>query len=375
MEKTSIHKHFESLSDPRLNRTKKHALINVVFIALCAVICGAEDWASIERFGHMKLKWLSQFLDLSNGIPSHDTFSRVFSLIDSSAFGKCFIFWVEGLTEKIKKILAVDGKSMRGTRSQKKDLGALHLVNVWCCENQLVLGQEKVSDKSNEITAIPKLLELLDISGSIITIDAMGCQKEICQLIKEKKADYVISLKGNQGNLHKDVELYFDSLHAGQFKTKANTHSTIEKDHGRVEERNFFSVSLPKGLHSEGWEGLKSIAMVRSKRTINGVESTENRYFISSLMSERIKDIAHAVRAHWGVENGLHWRLDVSFNEDGWRAREGNSAENMALINKMALNLLKKEPTAKLGVKNRRLMAAWDENYLSKVLIGEVPKI
>lgn len=369
MKDTTIHAHFSQLKDPRVNRTKKHLLINVIFIALCAVICGAEDWVSIERFGKSRRNWLEQFLVLEKGIPSHDTFNRVFSVIDSSAFAKSFMAWAETLAERVKKVIAIDGKSLCATKSEVQGLGPLHLVNVWCCENQLVLGQERVADKSNEITAIPLLLDLLEISGSVITIDAMGCQKEICEKIIEKQADYVLSLKGNQGNLHKDVGLYFQSIESGRLKPEPHSHRVVEKNHGRIEEREYFAVSLPKGLHSEGWKKLTSIVKVRAKRTIQEKVSTEDRYFISSIAAENIVEISNAVRSHWQVENSLHWRLDMSFNEDRWRSKEGNAAENMAIINKMALNLLKKENTSKVGVKNRRLLAGWDEQYLAKVLM------
>jgi predicted transposase YbfD/YdcC len=369
MRDTTIHKHFADLKDPRINRTRKHPLINIIFIALIAVICGAEDWVSIERFGKARRNWLKRFLDLKNGIPSHDTFNRVFSLLDSATFCKSFMMWAQTLADKVKKVVALDGKSLRATKDEINGLGPLHLVNVWCCENQLVLGQEAVSDKSNEITAIPLLLDMLEIEGAIITTDAMGCQKEICKKICEKEADYVISLKGNQGNLHKDVALYFKSIRSGQLKCEAMDHETIEKDHGRIEERKYYAMPLPEGLHSDGWKNLRTIVMVSSKRTTREKVEAEERYFISSLDANKIIDIAHAVRAHWQVENSLHWRLDVSFNEDRWRSKQGNAAANMALLNKMALNLLKKEQTSKVGVKNRRLLAGWDEEYLAKVIL------
>ncbi len=370
MKDTAIHKHFGTLKDPRIDRTKKHPLINIIFIALIAVICGAEDWVSIERFGKARRNWLKPFLDLKQGVPSHDTFSRVFSVVDSAAFCKSFMLWTHTLADKVKKVIAIDGKSLRATKDEVNGLGPLHLVNVWCCENPLVLGQKEVPDKSNEITAIPLLLDMLDISGAVITIDAMGCQKEICERISDKEADYVLSLKGNQGNLHKDVELYFKSLHNGQLKQRdLDHHHTLEKDHGRIEERDYWSVSLPEGLHSAGWKKLNTLVMVRAKRTLQEKMSVEERYFISSLQAEKIIDIADAVRSHWQVENALHWRLDVSFNEDRWRSKKGNAAANMALLNKMALNLLKKEQTSKVGVKNRRLLAGWDEDYLAKVIL------
>jgi predicted transposase YbfD/YdcC len=370
MRETSIHKHFSGIQDHRVNRTKKHPLINIIFIALCAVICGAEDWVSIERFGNMRFDWLSQFLDLSAGIPSHDTFNRVFGLIDSQSFARQFMLWAECLAEKLKKVVSFDGKSMRATKNITEGLGPLHLVNVWCSENQLVLGQELVSNKSNEITAIPKLLELLELEGATVTIDAMGTQKEISKLIIAKKANYVLALKGNHGNLHADVELYFQSVLSGKLTVKSYEHKVIEKDHGRIEERHYYTLPLPKGLRAEGWEQLNSITMVENKRTIREETSAELQYYISNIHAKAHQEIADAIRTHWQVENCLHWRLDVSFNEDRWKSKLGNAGSNMALINKMALNLLKMEKTAKVGIKNRRLMAGWDENYLTKVLLA-----
>jgi len=279
--------------------------------------------------------------------------------------------WVESLVEKVKNVVAIDGKSMRATKNQVDSLGALHLVNVWCCENQLVLGQEPVDDKSNEITAIPRLLKLLELEGTTITIDAIGCQKAICKNIIEKKADYVLALKGNQGNLHTDVKLYFQSILSGELNDKTYYHRTAEKGHGRIEEREYYSTQLPKEFHSEGWEGLQSIAIVRSNRTVNGKTSNEDRYFISSLPSEPIENIANSIRQPWQIENSLHWRLDISFNEDQWCSKKGNAGKNMALLNKMALNLLKKEKSVKVGIKNKRLIAGWDETYLKKVLLAK----
>ncbi len=369
MKETSIHQHFKDLKDPRVNRTLKHPLINVIFIAFCGILCGAEDWVAIERFGILRKEWFKQFLDMEHDVPSHDTFNRVFAVLDSTQFMSCFMNWVEKLATKLKKTVAIDGKSLRATRSVTQNLGALHVVNVWCCANKLILGQQVVSDKSNEITAIPLLLDLLALEGATITMDAMGCQKEICTKIREKKADYVLSLKGNHGNLHDDVTLYFESFHKGQLSSKAFHHHTIEKNHGRIEERDYWAVPLPDGLRSEGWTDLESIAMVRAQRTLLGETSIEDRYFICSVKAQEITHIAQAIREHWQVESA-HWSLDVSFNEDAWCSKLGNAAANASLLNKMALNLLKKETSAKAGIKNKRLMAGWDESYLSKVILG-----
>jgi predicted transposase YbfD/YdcC len=366
---TSIHRHFNHLDDPRLDRRKKYPLIHLIFIAFCAVLCGAEDWVSITRFGKARFNWLSQFIDLTNGIPSHDTFNRVFALLDTSVFVACFIGWAAQLAEKAKKTVAIDGKSLRATKNKVSNLGPIHIVTVWCCENQLALGQQIVSGKSNEITAIPLLLDLLDLEGATVTIDAMGCQKEISEKIREKNADYIFSLKGNHSNLHDDVRLYFESLHQKKLGAEVFHRYQVEQDHGRIEERDCWSVDLPKGLHSDGWNDLASIVMVRSKQTNTEKPSEEDRYFITSLKAQNINGIAQSIREHWQVEHSLHWRLDVSFNEDQWRSKLGNAAANIAVFNKMALNLLKKETTAQVGIKNKRLMAGWDETYLTKVIM------
>lgn len=367
---TSLHRYFSQWPDPRIERTKKHALINIIVIALCAVLCGAEDWVGIERFGKTKQKWLTTLLDLSEGIPSHDTFSRVFSILNMEIFGQCFIAWVESLASQLKGIIAIDGKSMRGTRSETK--GPLHLVNAWCVENQLVLGQLKVAEKSNEITAILLLLELLSIEGATITADAIHCQKELTHLIRDKQADYVLALKGNQSILYEDVALYMRSV---ETKTKDNSfyhYQTVEKDQGRLETREYWAVDNLSWLTKTGWKDLQSIVMVKSIREIKGQQSEEYRFFITSLAASSIDLIAKAIRGHWQVENNVHWQLDVSFSEDRWCSKQGHAAANRALLNKMALNLLKSEKTIKVGIKNKRLMAGWDDAYLLKVLTAGV---
>lgn len=372
MRETSIHMYFSDMEDPRLDRRKKHPLINVIFIAFCAVLCGAEDWVAIAKFGRSRIIWLNQFLDMDNGIPSHDTFNRVFAILEPTYFTSCFMSWVESLTHKLKKTVAIDGKSMRATRNEKQGLGPLHMVNVWCCENQLALGQQVVSGKSNEITAIPMLLELLTLEGATISIDAMGCQKEISAKIRNKNAHYVLSLKGNHGNLHDDVKLYFRSLETNKIKTDIHQYHSLQKDHGRVEERMYSAVALPTGVRADGWHDLVSIVKVYTKQTniVSQKISEETRYFISSLAAEAISEVALSIREHWQVETALHWRLDVCFNEDRWCSKLGHAAANIAILNKMALNVLKKEATAKVGIKNKRLMAGWDEAYLTKVIMG-----
>lgn len=366
---STIHTHFESLNDPRLDRTKKHPLINILFIAICGVICGADTWVAIERFGKTKSDMLNQFLDLSNGIPSHDTFNRVFAVLDINAFGECFISWMGTLATKLKDVIAIDGKAMRATKNVVDDIGPLYLVNAWCSANQLVLGQVEVDKKSNEITAIPKLLDLLDVEDATITMDAMGCQKNIVKNIIEKKAHYVLALKGNQGNLCEDISLFLESLESKELTANSKYEKTIDGEHGRFETREYWVTDALEWLENKSaWTNLTTAAMVKSTREINGEVSVEYRFYISDHPLQQYKKITHSIRTHWQVENCLHWSLDVSFNEDRWRSKLGNCAASMGLINKIALNLLKNEKTAKVGIKNKRLMAAWDEQYLLKVL-------
>jgi predicted transposase YbfD/YdcC len=366
---SSIHDHFNSLNDPRLERTRKHPLINILFIAICGVLCGADTWVSIERYGKTKQEWLSQFLDLSNGIPSHDTFNRVFAALDAEAFGQYFIRWVSGLTKDIKDIIAIDGKALRATKNTIDNVGPLYLVNAWCSANQLVLGQVKVDSKSNEITAIPTLLELLDVKGATITMDAMGCQKDIVKKIRKQEANYVLALKGNQGNFYDDIALFCRSLEKKEVKSNWDYHKTVDGGHGRIETREYWTTNTIEWLEDRFlWDDLTTITMVKSTRQIQNKTTTEYKFYISDLPLTNHKKIAHAIRSHWQVENCLHWSLDVSFNEDRWRSKLGDCAANMGMINKIALNLLRKEKTAKVGVKNKRLMAAWDEQYLLKVL-------
>jgi predicted transposase YbfD/YdcC len=366
---STIHSHFRDLSDPRIERTKKHSLITILVIALCAVICGAEDWVAIQRFGELKKDWFAGFLDLRHGIPSHDTLSRVFCLLDNHHFSECFINWVESLTTRVKGIIAIDGKRLCAASSAGNPL---HVVNAWCVENQLALAQCKVADKSNEMTAIPLLLQLLDIKGATITLDAIGCQKEIATLIRQQQADYVLALKRNQRGLYKEVSVYLNLIENQQLTVPYDYHVVVEKGHGRRETREYWALSELKNIKTAGWTDMASIIMVKAKRAINGKQSTQKRFYISSLPATKLAIIAKAIRAHWQVENNLHWQLDVSFQEDQWRSKAGNAATNMALLNKMALNLLKQEKTGKAGIKNKRLMAGWDNHYLTKVLQGRL---
>jgi len=365
----SIIEHFSSIPDPRIDRRKRHKLSDIFFVTLCASICSANDWVAVELFGKAKEEWFTELLGLENGIPSHDTFGNVFAAIDTQLFSECFSRWVADLTELSgENIIAIDGKCLRRSMDKASNKAAIYMVSAWATENQLVLGQQKVDEKSNEITAIPKLLLQLDIAGAVITMDAMGCQTAVATQIIEQKADYMLSLKGNQGNLHKDVKLFFESENT----CPAVGYESYDVGHGRIETRTVRASSDIEWLKEQHpkWAGLKSIIAVTAKRECNDKITEETRYFISSLDATNPKYLGHAVRAHWGIENNLHWVLDYAFDEDSQRTRMGNSAANMSIIRHISLNLLKSESTAKVGIKNRRLKAGWDNEYLLKVLFS-----
>jgi predicted transposase YbfD/YdcC len=372
-QRLSLADHFEELVDPRIDRTKKHQLLDIVIIAVCAVICGADDWVGVERFGRAKQSWLGTILELPNGIPSHDTFGRVFGCLNPEQFQHCFINWVQALVEvTCGQVIAVDGKKLRRSHNKRQGKAAIHMVSAWATENRLVLGQLKVDEKSNEITAIPELLQALVIHGCIITIDAMGCQTEIADLIVEQGGDYCISLKGNQGTLHRDVQDLFAYAQEIQFRDVAHdVHQTTDKDHGRLEVRRYTTIFEPEFIQfldpTGKWAGLRSIGMVETRRELAEQISRDTRYFIASLSGNAV-EFGHAVRDHWHIENSLHWVLDVAFREDDCRVRQGYAAQNFAIIRHIALNLLRREQTAQCGIKNKRLQAAWDEPYLFKVL-------
>lgn len=368
----TIVEHFGGLEDPRMDRTKLHPLINILVIALCAVISGADNWVDIELFGQSKREWFAKFLDLSNGIPSHDTFGRVFSLLDAEQFQSCFTNWVQAICEMLKgQVVAFDGKTLRRSHNRTIGKDAIHMVSAWATQNRLVLGQTKVDAKSNEITAIPALISLLELSGCIITIDAIGCQKKIAQKIVDQGADYVLALKANQGTLYTDAQALFEDARAIGFDD-CDYHQTVDKGHGRIEIRECWATAHPEYLAAvfkpEQWAGLQTLNMVRTERRIGDTRETQTRYYISSLPGNA-KQLLHAVRDHWQIENRLHWVLDVSFREDDSRIRTGNAAQNMATLRHMALNLLKQE-SSKRSIRGKRLKAGWDEDYLAHVLCG-----
>jgi len=361
----SIRHHFSSIVDPRVNRQKKHQLQDIFFITLCAVICGADNWVEIEEFGVSKEDWFTQQLGLINGIPSHDTLGAVFAAIDTERFGDCFSRWVADLASLTTgEVIAIDGKCLRRSLDKASQKAAIHMVSAWAQQNSLVLGQVKVDDKSNEITAIPKLLERLDIAGAVVTIDAMGCQKKIAEQIIRAGGDYVLSLKGNQGTLLDDVATFFESSLASPAMT-----ASIDGEHGRIETRSVQACDDIKWLNERHeWIGLKSIIAVSVERECNRKVTEETRYFISSLGATDPKRLAQVVRAHWSIENNLHWSLDVAFDEDHNRTRKGHSAANLAVMRHIALNLIKNEKTSKVGVKVKRKKAGWDNTYLLRVI-------
>lgn len=377
--KKSLVEYFATINDPRVNRTKEHPLVNVLVIGLCTLLCGGQTFNDMEDFGEAKRQWFETFLDLSNGIPSHDTFNRVFSAMDPQEFLQAFLSWTQSLRQAVpNEIVAMDGKALR--RALDKDQNAKVIVSAWAEDNALVLGQRKVDDKSNEITAVPQLLRALELSGCIVTLDAMGCQKEIAREIKEADAQYVLALKGNQETVHREVKEFLDDA-AAESKTWKPAGSpsgaavqtlasckTVEKDHGRLETREFYqSADLGWFADRAKWEGLQTVGMVQATREVNGKISKERRYYLSSLPLD-VERFARAVRAHWGIENKVHWILDVQFGEDQSRARAGYAAENLATLRRFALNMLKSERTKKRGIRGKQLNASWDHAYLLRLI-------
>jgi len=369
----AIEEHFSKVSDPRKDRTKDHKLIEIIAIAICAIICGAEGWTDMEIFGNSKVVWLKTFLELPNGIPSHDTFGRVFGMIDAQQFQLAFWEWVWAVNNIVQgQIVNIDGKCLRGSDDQKLGKRAIYMVSAWAAENEIVLGQRKVDEKSNEITAIPELLKLLNLSGCIVTIDAMGTQTAIAKTIREADADYVLSVKENQGHLFEDISVLFGVDREQNFKYASLDYKKIvNKGHGRIEVRECWSTSNPEYLNLirgvQNWAGIRSIAMIVCTRIIAGKETQYVRYYISSLVSDAER-ILQIVRKHWAIENELHWVLDVAMNEDRSRVRKDQSPENLAVLRHIVLNLLKQEKTAKGGIHAKQFQAALKEDYLLKVL-------
>lgn len=364
--------HLATVPDPRIARHRWHKLSDILVIAVCAVLCGAESYPAIEDFGHEREEWLRQFLELPEGIPSHDTFNRVLQLLDPVEFQASFLRWMQTVAEVTAgEVVAIDGKVLRRSFAKGTGKQAIHMVSAWASENGVVLGQRKVDTKSNEITAIPALLDLLLLKGCIVTIDAMGCQRAIAEKIVEHGADYVLALKGNQPTLEQAVEHFFVSgPEAEAHRTQSDYTEQTEYQHGREETRRaWISVDLTAELHAAVWPGLQSVGMVEATRTVGGKTSIEQRFYVSSLPPDA-EHFAQAVRKHWGIENQLHWSLDVTFHEDQSRLRTGHGAENFAVLRHIALNLLRQEPSTK-SLPRKRLACALNPDYLLKVLLGK----
>lgn len=364
----SLEEHFRTVEDPRLGRNKRHKLLDIIVLSICAVVSGAEGWEAIEGFGNDKQEWLRKYIGLENGIPSHDCIARVLSRILPSQMTESFMAWTRSVSHLTSgEIVAIDGKTVRHSYNTKGKQGAIHMVSAWATEAGMSLGQVKTDEKSNEITAIPKLLELLELKGCIVTIDAMGCQTEIAQKIIEKRADYVLAVKGNQSRLHQAIVDYFEvAIAANQPELcQMQCHEDIDAGHGRIETRRFYLSSCLDTLPLPcRWKGLQSIAMVESERIIQSRTTRQRRYYLCSFID--INSFAHAVRSHWGIENSLHWVLDVTFREDDSRIRTGYSPANFNIFRQLALNLLKNEPS-KLSIKRKRFKAALSDSFRESI--------
>lgn len=376
MATASILEYFASVPDPRLKRSQLHPLSSVLVLSLCAVICGADSFVAIEHFGRAREAWLKTFLELPNGIPSHDTIGRIFGMLAPDTLEEAFRRWIAAVARLTKgEVVAIDGKTLRRSFRKADRTAFVHMVSAWSAGNRMVLGQVKTDDKSNEITAIPRLVELLQLKGCLVTIDAMGCQKEIAEKIVERKADYMLAVKDNQPTLATAVSAIFEEARRDpDFPAPANHHTTAEKGHGRTEVRQSWTIDIDPecGAPFDEWTNLRSIVQIETQRTVDGKTSTERRQYITSRSKISAKAALAASRSHWGIENQLHWVLDVAFREDDCRVRAGYAAENFSVIRRIALNLLKAVPGGldgkKLGVKNKRLLAGWHDGYLLRVL-------
>jgi len=365
-----LKEHFSALDDPRAQHSIEHLLLDIVLITICAVICGADTWVEIEHYGIAKQEWLETFLELPNGIPSHDTFERMFARLRPEQLQQCFLNWVQAVFNITDgQLINIDGKTLRGSYDRGSKKGMIHMVSAWASQNRLVLGQRKVNEKSNEITAIPELLRVLDLNGAVVSIDAMGCQTEIAAQIVAQQGDYVLALKGNQGDLHQDVQQLFDHAHSQNFRgIEHDFYETQVQGHGRQEIRRYWVMGNTEYLiGAENWAKLTTIGCVESQRQVGVQMMRERRYYLLSLPL-KATHFAAAVRGHWGIENQLHWILDVGFREDQSRATQGYCAENLAVIRHLAVNLLSQEQSAKGGTHAKRLKAGWDDQYLTKIL-------
>lgn len=361
---------FGDLKDPRPGHNVMHRFSDMLAIAILAVLCGADGWVDVATFGRCKEDWLRTFLPLPHGIPSHDTFGRVFGRLDPTAFEKCFMNWVAALAQSDGRLIAIDGKTLRHSFDTADQKAAIHMISAWSQANQLVLGQLTTEAKSNEITAIPELLKLLDLKGAVVTVDAMGCQKAIAEKIIDQGGDYILQVKDNQPSLHQDLQLLFaegmrkDCLGVGHtFVQEA------DKGHGRVETRRLWTTE-EVGWYAQAsqWKGLSRFICIESVREGNGKSSTDRRYYLSSIQKTTAGALLRIIRGHWGIENRLHWCLDVSFNEDSSRIRKGHAAENFSRLRRLALNLLRKDKTYKVGLKTKTKACSWDHQYLFNIL-------
>lgn len=372
MKKGSVLRHFHTLTDFRQEKKIQHKLVDIITIIICAVASGAETYSEIALYSQCKADWLKSILELPNGIPSHDTFERVMRWLNPEEFRKCFLNWVRGVAKITKgEIVAIDGKALRGSRDGEKS--AIYMVSAWANANGIVLGQMKVNEKTNEIKAIPSLLKILAIKGCIVTIDAIGCQKNIAEEIINKEADYVLSLKENHPLLHQEVVQYFETCKEDGFKDVAfSYHEEFDKGHGRIEKRRYWITEDIEWLAvRKDWKGLKSIGMVECSREINGVRTVDVRYHLCSICPNA-KEYAKAVRGHWGIENSLHYVLDVVFKEDGSRIRKGYAPENIALVRHVIYNLLKNDKETKLSMKKKKLKAEWSHDYAMSLVFGDI---
>jgi predicted transposase YbfD/YdcC len=368
----TITEHFSKITDPRKHTRKNdHKLGDIFVIAICGIICGADTWTAVATYGLAKKDWLNTFLELPNGIPSHDTFSRIFGLIDPKEFQECFASWIRAVSKLTEgEIASIDGKTLRRSYDTSSSKPAIHMVSAWANNCGLVLSQLKTEEKSNEITAIPKLLTMLDLQGCIVTIDAMGCQKKITEKIASQEGDYVIALKGNQGSLFQSVKNTLEHNSLSSNESDFDFYQTEDIGHGRHEIRSYLTTdNLDKVPMASDWPGLKTVGVAVSKVTKNKKTTRELRFYISSIKNDA-KLFAKSVRSHWGIENSLHWVLDVAFREDESRVRKNHGPENMATMRHIALNLLKQDKTAKIGVNGKRLKAGWDNDYLANILSG-----
>jgi predicted transposase YbfD/YdcC len=373
-----IVEHFSRVPDPRLTRTRRHNLVDILAVALCATICGAESFSAMADYGQSKQAWLGTFLELPGGIPSHDTFARVFQRLDPEAFSRCFLNWVQAIQEKSKgEIVSLDGKRLRRSFDKAAGSSGIHIVSAWSWHNRLVLGQVKTDDQSNEITAIPQLLTMLDVAGCIVTIDAIGTQKPIAEQIVNQGADYLLSLKRNQPELYADTQSYLDNWIERKFRDETDqivdhsSYHTSNGEHGRIEARRYWAMPVPDWIdHKHKWAGLESIAVVEANRTVDQKTSVHRRYYITSLPPDA-KRIGHAIRNHWGIENRLHWVLDMSFREDECRVRTSNAPQNLAALRHIALNLIRSEKRQQRSVKRKQLLAGWRNDYLEQILLNE----